>query len=407
MMKHLSIFRQIDENQDLCDIFCFITMIILVSTYFYIPDPKKFIIKGVLWTNSAAAIFCVLYFTFKFLFNKRHISNILFFLVLFISLPFASYYMLFIFNFENKWVVKLVVSLSLLYIYTNLTGFVLLNVLGLIMSYALYTTLSKYYPISNYDQHSLLFFKGRGYMSFSNGAFTILLAILLLLKAKLEYLKFEISKSFTNAIAHELYSPVSIIQIKNLGIIEEAKKDGENNQILPKLEECNHLLKSCLRSIEMILTASKEINKEHNITTEKKYSLAKYVNRALDEYYLSEAEKKLITFDQSTDINFYGNPHLLKHVIFNLLKNTFTHAGKNVNIEIWIDAKRNELHYKDYGIGIKKENIGKIFSDKFTTNGFGIGMHFSKNVLEKMNAEIRCASIYQEYTEFIIKFPRV
>ncbi|WPX97146.1 ATP-binding protein [Candidatus Bandiella euplotis] len=110
----------------------------------------------------------------------------------------------------------------------------------------------------------------------------------------------------------------------------------------------------------------------------------------------------MIHFNKEHDFDFKGSKHLFKHIIFNLIKNTFYHAGPGAKIYIW--AQSNCLHFKDLGIGVKREDIGKIFDTDFTKGKFGIGLHFCKRVMEKMGGTIKCNSEYGEYTEFIMTF---
>lgn len=95
----------------------------------------------------------------------------------------------------------------------------------------------------------------------------------------------------------------------------------------------------------------------------------------------------------------------LKHAIINLIKNAYTHNGSNVKIEV--RAENNKLYCKDYGKGIEKEIIKKIFNKFFThsKSGTGIGLSFCKLVMEDMGGSIKCKSIVGEYTNFILAFP--
>ena len=62
----------------------------------------------------------------------------------------------------------------------------------------------------------------------------------------------------------------------------------------------------------------------------------------------------------------------LVNIIVNLLKNTQSHSGHYVEVEIW--TKENTLFYKDYGIGIKEEELSKIFNRFYTSNGQSTGL---------------------------------
>ena len=95
---------------------------------------------------------------------------------------------------------------------------------------------------------------------------------------------------------------------------------------------------------------------------------------------------------------------LFKHIVFNLIKNTLSHAGNNANIYIWVE--KNKLHYKDDGNGIKEDELPKIFNADFSKGKFGIGLHFCKKAMERMGGKIKCISKFGVYTEFIVYFSK-
>ena len=183
----------------------------------------------------------------------------------------------------------------------------------------------------------------------------------------------------------------------------EKINDRDKSGLIYEINELMKLTNYCMKNVEIILTASKNVNSHYSDI--KKYSVVRCIEIALTEYYLTEEQKNKIHFDKSADFTFQGSRHLLKHVIFNLLKNTFAHAGRGASIYIWID--KNKVHYKDTGIGIKKNELPRIFDTYFTKGRFGIGLHFCKKAMERMNSKIKCISKYGEYTEFIILFSNI
>lgn len=100
------------------------------------------------------------------------------------------------------------------------------------------------------------------------------------------------------------------------------------------------------------------------------------------------------------------------HVLFNLLKNAIyfiRKAGKG-QIYIWIESttQENTIHFKDTGMGIRPENISKIFEPFFTADtnkGTGVGLAFCHMTMQALGGGIRCESQWHEYTEFILTFP--
>jgi len=96
----------------------------------------------------------------------------------------------------------------------------------------------------------------------------------------------------------------------------------------------------------------------------------------------------------------------------NLITNAFkyTEAGF-VKYQYVLDRKFLVLKVSDSGIGITKENLGKIFNrltqlDVNNLNkGSGLGLNISKNLVELMGGTITVNSEVGVGTEFLIKLP--
>ena len=113
-------------------------------------------------------------------------------------------------------------------------------------------------------------------------------------------------------------------------------------------------------------------------------------------------------------------------VIYNLIDNAYEAIDEKVNvlkrkstlifspkIEISLIKKEyiNVIKVFDNGIGIKEENIQKIFVPFFTTktaakSGTGIGMYIVKRIVtENLKGKIELKSEYMKGTEIIIELP--
>jgi two-component system NtrC family sensor kinase len=106
-----------------------------------------------------------------------------------------------------------------------------------------------------------------------------------------------------------------------------------------------------------------------------------------------------------------GHPQQLNQVFMNILVNAAQAIeGKG---EIWIKTLAAdghvEIHIRDTGCGIPKENINRIFDPFFTTKevgkGTGLGMNIAYNIILKHNGSIEVCSRVGEGTTFIVKLP--
>ena len=114
-----------------------------------------------------------------------------------------------------------------------------------------------------------------------------------------------------------------------------------------------------------------------------------------------------------------SDPTRLNQILSNLVNNAlkFTeHGSVIINVEIINDQNNSpalSFSVKDTGIGIKQENISKVFesfsqADQSTTRKFGgtgLGLPICKKLVEAMGGEISATSVMGEGTSFTFTLP--
>lgn len=230
-------------------------------------------------------------------------------------------------------------------------------------------------------------------------------------------------QSLAGAIAHEMRTPLFNMIGKYKGLrnklsylIEEYRQSyGEedphdlgNLDVLAELpNDLQRTTERALNIIDVILTSLSNKFSEKDF---QQGSIQSIIENALSEYPLTIKEKKLIHVDKSIDFQIYGNPFLLKHVLFNLLKNALHYvkvAGKG-EIYIWTAQQEDRcfLYFKDTGKGISKNMAAHVFDDFFTKTdyGTGIGLSFCRKVILDMGGKITCEAVEGEFVQFILTF---
>ena len=233
-------------------------------------------------------------------------------------------------------------------------------------------------------------------------------------------------KTLAGTVAHEMRTPFLGIRA-NAGCLKRFLPvliDGYNKAKTAQLEvqplsenNLQHLIEApddldkittiASLVIDMLLMSLKD--KDQNGKIYEACSMRACIAEALREYPLTEEESMLISWENNTDFIFYGNALLMKHVLFNLLKNAlyYVKAARKGEISIWVEStpKGNYLYFKDTGKGVAASVVPHIF-DRFyahTRHGTGIGLAFCKTVIESFGGTIVCDSIEGEYTTFILK----
>lgn len=128
----------------------------------------------------------------------------------------------------------------------------------------------------------------------------------------------------------------------------------------------------------------------------------------------NQIEQKNIEFDvilKDFDLQIEGDLALIEQVIINLMINAIDAVKESANPKIEIGAYLNQqdkvvIEVKDNGIGMSAELMDKIFVPFFTskTNGSGIGLSLSKQIMALHKGSITVNSVEGQGTAFRLSF---
>ena len=227
------------------------------------------------------------------------------------------------------------------------------------------------------------------------------------------------SKSqFLSNMSHEIRTPINAI----LGMNEMILRESEDENILEYAENIRSAGNSLLGIVNDILDFSKiEVGKMDIIPVE--YSLSSLLND-LVHMVQKRAEDKDLTFHIEADENLpselFGDEIRIKQVITNILTNAVKYTEKGgVTFKVGFKKISDDeillcVKIKDTGIGIKEEDIKKLFSAferieekrNRTIEGTGLGMNITQRLLEMMGTALQVASVYGEGSEFSFELPQ-
>jgi len=343
-------------------------------------------------------------------------------ITLLFCLPFMTTYMLLSTHASIYWLLNMSLALFLLALLVDWLSFTIILPLGVLLGYGLYWIMG---GTSTIELRSEAFF-----LSVYMSIFAILIAIIFSRnRERAERDKILAIKALSATIAHEIRTPLSAITFGAKGmkkhlpkIIEGYELALDNNLPVRDIEKMNYdALKDMPESlsivsrnantiIDMLLMKLKEHPVEENL---KVCSVGQCVQDLLENYPMFSSDKKLIHWNKENDFQFMGNQVLMRHVLFNLLKNAiyFVKSAGRGRISIWFEQSdiQNKLHFRDTGKGISTSDLPNIFDRFYTTtkHGTGIGLAFCKLTIQGFGGDIVCHSIEGKYTEFVMKFPKI
>ena len=169
------------------------------------------------------------------------------------------------------------------------------------------------------------------------------------------------------------------------------------------------------------LTDVMTIDAERLTLNKKEYNICEIVKKCIDSFSLLLDKKKIsIKTYNLKDIFLSIDQEKIEKVFSNLILNAIKFSNKNSKIEISSSENDDEIIFKvkDYGKGISKENIGKIFNkfvklekgediDTSIDKGMGLGLYISKGIVEAHGGKIWVESEgLGKGAEFIFTLPK-
>jgi predicted ATPase/signal transduction histidine kinase len=223
---------------------------------------------------------------------------------------------------------------------------------------------------------------------------------------------------FLANMSHELRTPLNaIIGITDL-LLEDVRQDGMNGFIEP-LERVSRAGKHLLTLINDVLDLSKIESGKFELKVEKTDVAALVRETAALARPLADKNQNALIVDCADDVGSIQTDTVrLKQVLLNLLSNAckFTEAGT-----ITLRARRVressgdwlQLATIDTGIGLSKEEIGKLFqdfsqADSSTTRkygGTGLGLAICRRLCELMGGTVDVESAPGQGSTFTVRLP--
>jgi len=224
----------------------------------------------------------------------------------------------------------------------------------------------------------------------------------------------EMKSDFISNMTHEFKTPVANINLA-LDTLESQKMlSGESSyKIAEIIREENQRMQ---HNIDLILETSL-FDKGSVILRKSELDLHDLLAGIIDTvaYEVEEKKGSLTKGFNAENYKISADEVHLSNAIFNLIDNALKYSGKSPIIEI---STRNIASYciisiKDHGMGIPAASIDKIFDkfyrvpqgDKHDVKGFGLGLFYVKQIIDKHNGRIKVKSELDNGCTFEIWLP--
>ncbi|MCD8481161.1 MAG: HAMP domain-containing histidine kinase [Candidatus Cloacimonetes bacterium] len=217
---------------------------------------------------------------------------------------------------------------------------------------------------------------------------------------------------FFSLLAHDLQNPVyAIISLSEF--IAENFGSFDKREIEDAMLQVNSAARGIYTLLENLLDWARL--QSGQVVCQKEFvSLSKAVSYAIDHYAKAAAQKGInIEFDQEHDFMVESDLRLLSSILRNLLSNALKYSYPKSSVRISLSSNNGtpQISVTDYGIGISRRHLQKIFRidnelrqyGTANESGSGLGLILVKSFAELISAEISVESKLNHGSTFSLR----
>ena len=223
----------------------------------------------------------------------------------------------------------------------------------------------------------------------------------------------EKQQQFVSDASHELRTPLAVIQSKTDVLFQSPSATIEEKaiDISTISKECRRLSKLVANLLLLARSDSNQIEMD-----KKEFALDALLMEVVDPYTeIAAYQEKKMTLEIQSKVYFAGDRERIHQMVVILLDNAmkYTDVGGTIQVACMQTSSSIMIQVKDNGIGIKEEDIPKLFDrfyqgDKARTKseGAGLGLSIASWIVEKHYGKIKVESKINEGTCFEVILPK-
>lgn len=227
----------------------------------------------------------------------------------------------------------------------------------------------------------------------------------------------EVKNDFINNMTHEFKTPISTISLAAQMLNDDSVT--KSPQMTKRLSATiNDETKRLRFQVEKVLQLSMYENQKANLKM-KEVDVNELISGVIHTFTLKVEKNggKIVSNLNATESVVCVDDMHFTNVIFNLMDNAVKYKRSDVSLELnvstWNENKRLCISIQDNGIGIKKDDLKRIFEKFYRVHtgnlhdvkGFGLGLAYVKKIISDHKGVIHAESELGLGTKFIIKLP--
>lgn len=218
---------------------------------------------------------------------------------------------------------------------------------------------------------------------------------------------------FISMISHEYRTPLTVI-LTSTYLVEQYYQGTEKVQFNRFLDKIRNSVATMTQLLEDVLTIGKTETVKESLSF-KELNIIDFINDIIDECRVVDKDKhKFILNYEIESHQIFSDEKSLKHIFQNLISNAAKYSPNADKVVIDINENKRNMVFKvtDFGIGIPKEDVSKLFesfhraTNVGTIPGTGLGLSIVKRCVEGLHGEIGLTSEIGTGTKFIVELPK-
>lgn len=220
---------------------------------------------------------------------------------------------------------------------------------------------------------------------------------------------FEIQRQFTANAAHELRTPLALMQVQ-LDLYNSASHPGNDADTLQTIKMVTEQNDKLNRMVKTLL----DMSELQTVGRDDKIILDAIVEEVLADLEPLAVEKNIKLIGKCEDATMIGSDILIYRLVYNLVENAikYNHPLGQVTVTAYQRNKHVYLSVEDTGSGIPKELRERVFEPFFRVDksrsrelgGIGLGLAFVREIVRVHDGSICIKSGKTEGTIFEVTF---